>query len=278
MVRCVAIRYGVLARPNDRLTSTSSTYSQPPWSLTSTPPHDPETRDGKHIGHKGLCAWTRGMQALIAYWSGCPLDATRLAHEAQEYAPLGTALVRLRCIEARAWSHLGDASQTVRAITAAHVAREQASGVDDLHDAIGGEFTFDEARQGRCNGSAYVELGAAEPAITETRRAIELLGKMPPDRRSGKVEAEAYADLSAAYLLENEFDGAREALAPVLVLPPELRIEGLTQRLERVRSMVVRSPFRRSREARQLREQIEAFTDDAVSRMLPSGPSSLAPS
>lgn len=129
---------------------------------------------GKHIGHKGLCAWTRGMQALIAYWCGCPRDATRLAHEAQAYAPPGTALVRLRCIEARAWSHLGDASQTIRAITAAHDAREQAKGVDDLHDGIGGEFTFGEARQARCNGSAYVELGAAEPAITETRRAIEL--------------------------------------------------------------------------------------------------------
>jgi hypothetical protein len=30
---------------------------------------------GRHIGHHGLCAWARGMQALVAYWSGRPLES-----------------------------------------------------------------------------------------------------------------------------------------------------------------------------------------------------------
>jgi tetratricopeptide (TPR) repeat protein len=233
---------------------------------------------GKHIGHHGLCAWARGMQALIAYWSGRPLEALRLVREAQEYAPPGTPLVRLRCIEARAWAHLGDLAETTRAIQAAQDAREHAHKRDDLHDGIAGEFGFDQARQARCNGSAYLELGAAEPAIAETRRAIDLFAALLPEQRWFKVEVQAHTDLSAAHLLNSELDGAREALVPVFAVPPELRIEGLTQRLGRVRTLLVRSPVRRAPEASQLGEQIEDFIVNAAGRMLPSGSSNLASS
>jgi tetratricopeptide (TPR) repeat protein len=232
---------------------------------------------GQHVGHNGLRAWARGMQSLIAYWSGRPLEALALARDGQDYAPPGTAMVRLRCIEARAWSHLGDADETTRAIAAAHDARDQASS-DELHDGIGGEFSFDEARQARCNGSAYLELGDAQSAIRETQRAIELFATTPRDRGWLKVDAEAHADLSGAYLLRSQFDGAQQALAPVFAIPPEHRIEGLTRRLGRVRHLLVRSAFRNAREARQLGEQLEDFTAHAAGRMLPSGPSSLMPS
>jgi tetratricopeptide (TPR) repeat protein len=226
---------------------------------------------GRHIGHNGLCAWARGMQALIEFWSGRPLEAVASAREAQAYAPAGTAMVRLRCIEARAWSHLGDAHETVRAIGAAWEARGQASD-DDLHDEVGGEFSFDEARQARCNGTAYVMLGDADSAIRATRRAIDLFVALPPAQRWLRIEPEAHTDLSAAYLLKGQLDGVDEALAPVFAIPPELRIEGLMQRLARVRSLLVGGAFRGSREARQLGERIEDFTADAASRMLPSGP------
>jgi tetratricopeptide (TPR) repeat protein len=233
---------------------------------------------GKHIGHHGLCAWARGMQALIAYWSGRPLEALRLVRETQDYAPPGTPLVRLRCIEARAWAHLGDLTETTRAIQAAQDAREHARERDDLHDGIAGEFGFDQARQARCNGSAYLDLGAAEPAIAETRRAIDLFAALPPEHRWFKVEVQAHTDLSAAHLLDSELDGARDALVPVFAVPPELRVEGLTQRLGRVRALLARSPVGRSQEARQLGEHIEDFVANAAGRMLPSSSSNLASS
>jgi hypothetical protein len=209
---------------------------------------------------------------------GRPLESLRLVREAQEYAPPGTPLVRLRCIEARAWAHLGDLTETTRAIRAAQDARERASGPDDLHDGIGGEFGFDDARQARCNGSAYLELGAAEPAIGETRRAIELLAAVAPEQRWFKIEVQAHTDLSAAHLLNSELEGAREALAPVFLVPPELRIEGLTQRMGRVRALLARTPVRRSQQARQLGEQLEGFTVNAARRMLPSSSTDLASS
>jgi len=226
---------------------------------------------GAHIGHNSLCAWARGMEALIAFWSDRPHEAVRLAREARQYCPPGTALVRVLCIEARAWSHLRNGDEAKGAMRAAHDAWARGDRADELHDEIGGEFSFDAARQAFCNGSAFVELGDPEQAIRETGRAIELYRAMPADRRWPKVEAEAHADLGAAYLLESEFDGAREALAPVLALPPEHRVQGLTQRLVRVRSLLLANPYRRSREARQLGEQIEDFTATRPGRTLPTG-------
>src|SRR6266540_2104680 len=233
---------------------------------------------GTHVDHNSLRAWARGMQSLIAYWSGRPLEALAFARDGQEYAPPGTAMVRLRCIEARAFFHHRAATETARAIGAAHDARDQGNGSDELHDGIGGEFSFDEARQARCNGSAYLELGDAKSAIRETQRAIELFATTPRDRGWLKVDAEAHTDLCGGYLLESQFDGAQQALAPVFAIPPEHRIEGLTGRLRRVRHLLVRSPFRTAREARELGEQIEDFTAHAANRMLPSVPASLLPS
>jgi hypothetical protein len=60
---------------------------------------------------------------------------------------------------------------------------------------------------------------------------MELFATTPRDRGWLKVDAEAHTDLSGAYLLESQFDGAQEALAPVFAIPPEHRIEGLTRRL-----------------------------------------------
>jgi tetratricopeptide (TPR) repeat protein len=225
---------------------------------------------GAHIGDRSLCTWARGMEALIAYWSDRPRDSVRLAREAQQYSPPGTALVRVLCIEARAWSHLGNGGATARAIGAAHDAWDRSDRRDELHDEIRGEFSFDAARQAFCNGSAYVQLGAAESALRETGRALELYRAMPADQRWPKVESEAHTDLGAAYLLKSEFEGAREALFPVFALPPEQRVQGLTQRLRRVHSLLLQSPYRRSREARQLGEQIDDFTANAPGRMLPS--------
>jgi len=54
-------------------------------------------------GCNWLRAWIRGTQALIAYWDDRPLAAVQLAEDGRQYVPeLGTALVRLAAIEARA--------------------------------------------------------------------------------------------------------------------------------------------------------------------------------
>jgi hypothetical protein len=109
---------------------------------------------GDIIGHNGLRAWTRGMQALIEYWSGRPQQAVRLAQSASRYADSGTALVRLHAIEGRSWALLGDAREASRCMGAAAEARESPAGGDFLHDEVGGVFGFADTKNssgpGRC--------------------------------------------------------------------------------------------------------------------------------
>jgi hypothetical protein len=60
-------------------------------------------------------------------------------------------------------------------------------------------------------------------------------------------------------------------LLPVFSLPPEQRIVGVTQRLDRVRVLLTHQRYRGSAEALALGEQIEAFGVNSVVRALPSG-------
>ena len=72
---------------------------------------------GEIVGHSGLRAWTRGMQALVEYWSGRPEHAVRLAQSASKYADSATVAIRLHAIEARAWSLIGDAREADRCLS-----------------------------------------------------------------------------------------------------------------------------------------------------------------
>ncbi|MGH3931319.1 MAG: hypothetical protein ACRDTF_15265, partial [Pseudonocardiaceae bacterium] len=96
-------------------------------------------------GHNGLRAWTRGMQALIEYWSERPRQAARLAQGAQRFAGSTTAKVRLFTIETRMWARLGNLEESNRCIHAAAEARE-CTAADTLHDEIGGVFGFNHAK------------------------------------------------------------------------------------------------------------------------------------
>ncbi|WP_283135328.1 hypothetical protein [Rhizohabitans arisaemae] len=212
---------------------------------------------GQHIGHNGLRAWARGTQALIAYWAGRPRDAVGLARAAQTYVRGGTGLVRAVCIEARAWSHLADRRNVELALSAAKKARDVDGDYDDCHDGVGGEFAFDPARQARCAGSAYLQLGDADAAINETAGALALYAESRHE--SLKVIPQAYVDLAAAHLLRRSLDGAQDALGKVLALPMGHRINGLIQRLETVGRLLGSEPYRDVKAALTLSEEIAEF-------------------
>ena len=227
---------------------------------------------GEIIGHNELRAWARGMQAIVALWSGRPREAVDLLRSGQRFVSSGTALVRLRAVEARAWSMMGHREGVIAAVEAAKDARAQATGTDGLHDQIGGEFGFDAARQARCHGSAFLQLGDAEHAVVETERAVQLYAEQPTEHRWLVLEAEAQADLAAAHLIRQSLDGATHALTPVFTLAPEQRIIGVTQRLDRVRGLLSRTPYQGSSEALALGERIEMFAANSVLRALPGSP------
>lgn len=221
-------------------------------------------------GHNGLRAWTRGMHALIEYWSERPHRALQLAQSGQQYADSASAAVRLHNIEARIWSKIGSAADTERCIRAAADAGEGARS-DSLHDEVGGVFGFPDAKASYYAGATYIHLGMAEPALAATERTIELYRTGPAHRRSYGAEALARVDSAAAHLINGSLDGAAAALHPVLSLDQDKRIAQLEERLTGLRRRICAPAFHGVAEARNLDERIEEFCGSTVTHGLPPG-------
>lgn len=218
---------------------------------------------GVITGHNGLRAWTRGMQALIEYWSERPRQAVRLAQSAQRYADCTTAKVRLLSIEARMWSRLVTPEEAHRCLQAAAEARESPAE-DMLHDEVGGVFGFNDAKRHYYAGATYIHLGQADHALEATRQAVELYTGGPADQRSYGAESLARVDSGMAYLLKGSLEGAIDALKPVLALPVDKRIAQLNERLTSVRGWLAYPAFRHAQEAHDLDEHIEEFCSATV--------------
>ncbi|MCI0688541.1 MAG: XRE family transcriptional regulator [Sporichthyaceae bacterium] len=209
------------------------------------------------IDHDGARAYSRGMQAQIAYWTGRTREALQYALAAAELAPAGIAQVRAQSILARAWSHRGDVAEVHAAIAAAEEGRDT-DGDDDLHDTIGGEFGFSAIRQARCGGTAFLRVGEAEHAARHTRHALELVAAGPQGPWSS-VEAEARSDLAASQLLIGQLDAVVDSLAPIWDMPVAWRRNGLSGRVDHLRTLLSAPRWRGSAAARGLADQAEEF-------------------
>ena len=219
--------------------------------------------------HDELGAWAAGMQATIALWAGRPQEAIDRIDVGLATAPPGSPRVRLLCIQGRAWARLGSKANTEEALAASRTERERARGRNELHDHIGGEFGFNEARQAFCSGTAYLQLGSVSRALEECQRAARLYEASPAGERWYGAECSARTDLAATRLMRGELDGAREALAPVFALPPDKRVQGLVKRLGNVQRLLGQPLYASSPEGQRLGQQIEGFASGAVSRALP---------
>ncbi|GAA4731314.1 hypothetical protein Prum_068940 [Phytohabitans rumicis] len=212
---------------------------------------------GEVIGHDGVRAYARGMQATIAYWTGQPAEAVEYAEAAVALAPAGVARVRALSVLARAWSHRGAADQVQQAITAAEEART-VDGQDLLHDVVGGEFGYSAAQQARSVSTAWLQVGRAESAIAAAATALELAGSQPADPWS-TVPAEARVDLATCQLLGGQLDSARETLAPLWPMPADWRRIGLVGRLSRVQRVLSEPQWRGVPKARRMAELASGF-------------------
>ncbi|KAB8172350.1 hypothetical protein [Microbispora catharanthi] len=219
--------------------------------------------NGEVIGHNELSAWADGLLACVEFWAGRPAQALRLVERGLAIAPAGTTRVRLLSIAARASALLGDGDGTRNAILAARDARGPQG---ELHEGVGGEFGFDEAREAFCAGSAYLSAGLAPEAEAECQRALNLYQSAPDEQRWYAAEASASVDLAAARLLADDTDGAADALAPVLALHPDKRVEGLVKRMGQVRASLASVA---SHEAGSLAERIEVFSAETATLALP---------
>ncbi|MFF3112511.1 DNA-binding protein [Kitasatospora sp. NPDC057904] len=218
-----------------------------------------------------LRAFAGGTLAYIAYFSGRPAEAARLARTAQAFNGLGdVAQRRLAAIEARAFGHLGNVSSAQMALNASTT--DGIGRRDDLHDEVGGEFGFSLERLAMSNASTCLLIGDGGQAEQIAAQALDLARSRPSATRSARVVGGAGADLAAARLLRDDLDGAAQALEAMWAVPNEQRATGLLTRAALVRRGLANDRYAQVALAAELGERIEDFTRQSAPHQLGAGP------
>ena len=101
--------------------------------------------------------------------------------------------------------------------------------------------------------------------------AISLYQAVPARARSYGCEALARVQLARAQLMGNNLEDAAEALGSMLTLDPQRRIGSLNEYLEICRELLRVPGYRSSDTARQLEQQLAAFSGASAARALPGG-------
>ncbi|MEU1735702.1 hypothetical protein [Streptosporangium sp. NPDC020145] len=237
------------------------------------------------IGNTGLAVWARGVQATAAYWGDSPQEAITAVKRGREHKPTGLAAARLHSITARAWSHLGNPDETLRAVRDAQEARTTDSDAHDDLAVIGGLFDWGPAREERCASTAFLELlqrrhDSLEPAtlrrfvnlvLEHAERALNLELATPADKRSPILKATILLDMAAARVLLGDVNGAHETVQPMLGLSPDLRTFSVRYRLRSLRAPLNQL---RTRAAQELVETVTAFGEASTAKHLPPVPGS----
>jgi hypothetical protein len=210
--------------------------------------------------HHGLRAWVRGLQSLVSYWAGNPHDSVRYAQLGAGYAEQAnsTTSVWLPVSEARAWAALGNADATRAALERAENAWATVVEGDDL-DEMGGLCTFGRNRQLYYAADALAWLpGERDTAERYSRQAVDAYTDQSHPEWAFGDAAGSHAAMAITRIANGELDGAADAIAPVLGLPTERRINGVVHSARRVHQALRQSG--RADDARDLQEEIETFT------------------
>jgi hypothetical protein len=223
---------------------------------------------GRIIDHGPLMGWAGGTQALAAIWDQRYADAVRHAEDGLAHAPAGMTAVRLHAILARALANCGQTAQARAAMTAAQQAATN-GGHDELHDGVGGEFAFDEAKLSYYG--AMTLLGADDPAAAErsAAKAVGLYQAVPARVRSYGCTALAQVELAKAQLITGKLEDAAQALGSVLALEPPRRISSLNQHLQACRDLLRDPAHRGSPTARELEKELASFSAASTALVLP---------
>jgi hypothetical protein len=222
------------------------------------------------IDHNPLRGLLRAKLSSLMYWRGRFREAHDLATDGLRYASQGPLGADLHVNHARAVAWLGDPDTARRAVSLAHAARE-GDYRDDLMEIGGEEFALSQPTTYAMGGSALAEMpDAGREAAAELEHAITLYDQDPGEQHWFGGKALAGTDLAVVRLRSGALDAAATALAPVLALPPAQRVSSVTTRLARAREELSAPVFRNSPQARDLGDQIEEFSREAVTAGLHS--------
>jgi len=119
--------------------------------------------------------------------------------------------------------------------------------------------TFSRPRQLYYAADALAWLPAeAQEAERYSQQAVDAYADPTAPEWAFGDQAGSHADLAIARIARGELEGAAEAVAPVLDLPADQRINGIVSSAQRVHQALTRSAL--AADGTDLREQIEVFT------------------
>lgn len=222
-------------------------------------------------GHADLRAWVASTRSKVAFWDGRLRDAINHARRGASYHPLGSVGALLACQEADAWSKLGAADETQAALRRAAAARETLVGSDE----IGGIFSCPPARQENYTSGAHLRIGAYRDALTEADSALSYLRAQAI--RAYGTEAQIHISRATALIGIDEPDGVMEALAPVLAMPPEQRLDPITRRVQDLGHFMASSRAATGSVAVAARQALEEWCSDSAPRRRVLSPGEGAP-
>jgi hypothetical protein len=173
----------------------------------------------------------------------------------------GTTAVWLPVSAARAYAALGNAEQATAAIHRAEDAWDQVQ--PDEVDELGGICIFNQPRTLYYAADALAWLpDEAPPAQDYSTRAVEAYANTNDPAWAFGDQAGSHADLAIARIAGRDIEGAADALAPVLDLPTEQRINGVVHSVQRVHQSMTRAGL--AGDAGDLVDGIEDFTHTPV--------------
>ncbi|QBI53985.1 hypothetical protein [Streptomonospora litoralis] len=209
-------------------------------------------------GHRGMLAWSRGLQSLIAYWDRRPHDALDAARSGLEYAGTDSNRSRLHALTARAAAEVGDHTTMLTAISGMEEARTHTAEADTPR----GLFVFPAAK-----GHVYAAtaLLSADPTAHASRareqaeQAIRVYTDHASLERSSGDLLAAHLDLATAHTAAGDLDALSAALAPVLATPTDRRTASILRRAALLASRLRNGLLRSAAEAHRLQADLTEF-------------------
>ncbi len=224
-------------------------YSAAGWTLTmlawiSTDLNVPDASAGhlrtawifaENADQNNLRSWIRAAQHTAAFWQQDFARAAQYAEDGLRYAGSGSTELYLSSAWALDLARCGDGERALAVLDRAQDAAES-SGIGE--DALPGPFTCSIARAGGFWSDTHLAVGNTKEALLYADAAVRGFEVPPNDLRNFGSERMVRCQQVKAHLLAGEFDGAGEALMPVLDTVPEYRVRPLCQRVDEISLMV----------------------------------------
>jgi hypothetical protein len=196
-------------------------------------------------------AWS--VQAKTARWTGGFVQAAEFARRGFEVSGPTPTRVELAYREANAIALFGDVPRARIALQRAERAAETLS-TDTADISV---WSFPISRQAVFSLSIAIHTGDAAAALRAVATAEA--GWTAGVPKAPATWAQVRVGAAMAYLMLDSLDGAVGQVAPVLDLPPEMRIGTVTGYLESFDRMLSQPRFADSALAAGLRQQISEF-------------------